>query len=286
MLILGASSQIGRLVGARIAASGGSAIAIRHIKPVDEEGGAISVVDADFDHGLPSLPLRPRQVISATELFRLPDLIGPLADVGMERLVCFSSTSIYSKIDSPNDYERERIRSVAAAEGAVIQACEKLGIGWTILRPTMIYGGGANRNVTRAARTILRFGCYPISPPADGLRAPIHADDLAAVSLRAVEADQARNTAFDLAGGETLTYREMIGRIFDALGKPRRFLPLPLLPLAADVLGGLTRRPEINAEVARRMNRDLVCDDGEARKHLDWNPHSFLPGGKADLFLD
>ena len=77
----------------------------------------------------------------------------------------------------------------------------------------------------------------------------------------------------------------MIGRIFDALGRPRRRVPVPtpLLAALAAGLGALSRNPVLTAEVARRMRRDLVFDDSAARRDLAWTPRPFLSNGRADL---
>ena len=54
--------------------------------------------------------------------------------------------------------ERELARRLTLAENEVIEKCRRLGIQWTILRPTLIYGGlHGDRNVegNRARDTAL-----------------------------------------------------------------------------------------------------------------------------------
>lgn len=87
-------------------------------------------------------------------------------------------------------------------------------IQYTILRPTMIYGRGLDRNVSQIASIVRRFGFFPLFGPARGLRQPIHVDDVALACVRSLEG--AKSSTYNISGGERLTYREMVIRIFQA----------------------------------------------------------------------
>lgn len=69
----------------------------------------------------------------------------------------------------------------------------------------------------------------PLVGGAPGLRQPVHAEDLAIGALAAAASPAAINKFYALPGAETLSYREMIGRIFDGLGMPRRTISVPPL---------------------------------------------------------
>jgi nucleoside-diphosphate-sugar epimerase len=157
-------------------------------------------------------------------------------------------------------------------------------VEWVILRPTLIYGRGRDKNVCEIARFIRRFGFFPLFGPAQGLRQPVHAEDLAAACLAAADAPAAANRAYNLSGGETLRYRDMVGRIFVALNRRPRLLPVPLgafrTMLAAMRL--LPRYRHWSAAMAERMNRDLVFDHAEAVRDLRFAPRPFHPSA-ADI---
>jgi nucleoside-diphosphate-sugar epimerase len=133
-----------------------------------------------------------------------------------------------------------------------------------------------DRNVTAIARFIRRAGFFPLAGRAAGLRMPVHADDVATACSRAVDADGLR-PAYALSGGETLSYREMVRRIFDWLGLTARIVTVPeavvraAAPLAA-------RLPGAGAIVgmAARMNEDLVFDHGPATADLGFTPRPFI----------
>ena len=87
----------------------------------------------------------------------------------------------------------------------------------------------------------------------------------------------AAGRAYDVAGAETLTYRAMVERIFEGLGRRPRVLPLPL---ALVRLGyGLARPwlPGTTIGMIDRVNQDLVFDPGPAQRDLGWSPRPFRP---------
>ena len=286
VLVTGASGQVGEGVVDRLRAAGRPVIALRHRSDVAARWPGIDWVAADLKNGTVDLGgRRPVAVVHAAGLWMLPPHLPGLIEAGVRRVVCFGSTSLFGKLGSVDSAERRMVERLATAEAAVAEICDAAAIAWTVLRPNLIYGRGTDRNVTSAARFILRTGVYPIAAPASGLRQPVHADDLGAAAIAALEAPATAGRAYNLGGGETLTYREMIGRIFDALGKPRRLLPVPGLASLVGAAGVLLRKPSLNADVIRRMNRDLAFDDGAAGRDFGYAPRPFLSGGRADLGL-
>jgi nucleoside-diphosphate-sugar epimerase len=216
-------------------------------------------------------------VFSLSPIWILPAALPALKAKGMARLVAFSSTSLFTKAASDDEGERMTARKLADGEAALVAFCEAHAVSWTILRPTMIYAEGQDRNVTRLARLIRRFGFLPLSGRGEGLRQPVHADDLAAGALRAAVTPAACDRAYDLPGGETLTYRRMAERIFQAVGRPSRIVSAPEwlwrlgFALARPFLPGAT------AQMGRRMSADLVFEAAPAEQDLDWNPRPFEP---------
>ncbi len=102
----------------------------------------------------------------------------------------------------------------------------------------MIYGAGRDVNITPLSRLIRRFGFMPLVGGANGLRQPVHAEDLAIAAIAAAASPAAANKFYSLPGGETLTYREMIGRIFDGLRLAAPHVPVPGFALARRLCAG------------------------------------------------
>ena len=283
VLITGASSQVGRCTLDRLAQLNASVTALGRQLPPNLKVLLSNFIEGDlsgkdFAFGLPIASM-----IHIAGIWLLPPHIPVMHRNGLRRLVCFSSTSIYNKFDSVNQNEREAAHRMVAAEKSIAQQCEDLGIEWTILRPTLIYGLGLDRNVSRAARFIKSFKFYPLATGRTGLRQPVHADDLAAAAITAMQTDAAVRQCYDVGGGEQLAYREMIGRIFDALNLPRLLVPTPGLEYAVATAGLLLRKPEVTGDVVRRMRLDLVCENYAAEADLNYRPRDFLVGGRDDL---
>ena len=164
----------------------------------------------------------------------------------------FSSTSRLTKQDSTDASERRRAQALAEAEQGLSRTCDGLEIAWTLFLPTLIYGTGQDRNVSLIARFIRRFGWFPLVGGGSGLRQPVHADDLAAACLAALDNPRAHGGIYALAGGETLSYRVMVERVFQGLGQTPRLLPVPLWLLRAAIRAGRDRWSTSRQSVRRR----------------------------------
>lgn len=205
---------------------------------------------------------------------------------GMKRIVAFSSTSRFSKTYSPQPEERRVVELLSEAEARIEDFCAMHDVDWTILRPTLIYDEGRDQNVSRIAATIDRLGLFPVCRQASGLRQPVHARDLAKAAVGVLSTDATANRAYDLSGGETLSYREMVARIFAAKGRPARILSLPewAWRLGFGVLGVLRPGSALkgNVHMALRMNTDLVFDHSAATRDFGYDPGIFKPVFTAD----
>lgn len=215
--------------------------------------------------------------ICLAPIWVLPDYFALIEACGARRVVVLSSTSRFTKIDSGDTAENAIAAKLVDGEARVQTWAESRGIEWVILRPTLIYGLGRDKNINEIARFIRRFGFFPVLGRAKGLRQPIHADDVAAVCISALQAPVAANRAYNIAGGETIAYREMVARIFSALGRRQCFVSVPLwaLRLVMTVLRGFPKCPKWSPAMAERMNRDLVFDHLEAAQDLGFKPRNF-----------
>jgi nucleoside-diphosphate-sugar epimerase len=203
----------------------------------------------------------------------LPRLFNP----SLRRLVAFSSTSVLTKQDTEVAAERDTIRKLADAERRIAAACEQHNVAWTILRPTLIYKEGRDTNITPLSRLIRRFGFMPLVGGAPGLRQPVHAEDLAIGAPPAAASAAATNKVYSLPGAETLSYREMIGRIFDGLRLPRRTVSVPVFLWRAGFVAAKPLFPGANVAMGIRMMKDMTFDSTPAVRDFGWNPRAFNP---------
>ena len=267
VLVLGASSLVGRFVLPKLDAAG-----VAHVAVSRRAEGDWLQADIETPEGRAALPHAPI-VLSCSPIWLLPDLIETLKARGMTRLVAFSSTSVTTKEASSHAEERAVVAKLQAGEAAVRDS----GVDWTILRPTLIYAEGQDGNVSRLASLARRFSFLPIAGSGAGLRQPVHADDLAIAAIAAADRPAAIGHTYDLTGGETLSYRALCERLFEGMGRRPRIVSLPPalwragLTLASPFLPGAT------AQMGERMDRDLVFDAHAAQADLDWTPRPFRP---------
>jgi nucleoside-diphosphate-sugar epimerase len=208
----------------------------------------------------------------------LPEYFSMLSIYGVRHVVAISSTSRFTKYISSDPTEQALAKRLAEGEERLIAWAKTKDVTWTVLRPTLIYGLGNDKNISVIARFIRRFAFFPFLGAARGLRQPIHVHDVASSCLTALNGGEAINRSYNLSGGETLTYREMVGRIFSAMGKSPRFVTFSLwtFRLAVTSLRVLPRFRHLSAAMAERMNQDLVFDHEDACRDLGFSPRPFL----------
>ena len=215
--------------------------------------------------------------ICVAPIWVLPDYFALIEAAGARRVVVLSSTSRFTKVGSGDTAEQATAAKLIDGETRLQAWAESRGIELVILRPTLIYGIGRDKNISEIARFIRRFGFFPVLGEAKGLRQPIHAEDVAGACLAALQGSDVRSRSYNISGGETLTYREMVARIFTALGRRPRLLTVPrwVFRLAVTMLRCLPRYRQWSAAMAERMNRDLVFDHADAVRDLGFKPRTF-----------
>lgn len=225
---------------------------------------------ADLAQGWPDLAACD-VCISFGPMQALADALSALNAVPFRKLVATSSMSAESKRNSMIAEDRALSASLRDAEAALIMQCERLGIGWTVLRPTMIYGLGLDENLSPIARRALRTRLFPY-PLGDGLRQPVHAADVALAAWRAVNSPAAHGQILEIGGGERLRIGDMFRRV--RRGMPAWTLPVPLPRALLRLIARF--KPGLRGALSR-VDQDLVADNTALNALLDVRPKGFLP---------
>jgi nucleoside-diphosphate-sugar epimerase len=112
----------------------------------------------------------------------------------------------------------------------------------------------------------------------DGLRQPVHAEDLALACLKTVDNPKTFNKAYNLSGGEILTYRHMVNRISTHLETRCKIIhiPLPLMRFALGWLSNLPGYQKVTPEAANRINLDMCFDHSDAEIDISFKPRRFI----------
>ncbi len=191
-------------------------------------------------------------------------------EAGVRRGIFISTTAIFTQLNAGSKSVR-----LAAEEG--IQAS---GLDYTILRPTMIYGGPRDRNMWRLIRLLRITPIMPIFGDGESLQQPIFVDDVAQAVLRALQTNATIGKSYNIAGKDPLTYNQVIDTVASALGRRVWKLHLPYMPIVR-VLQFTERmkiRLPIKAEQVLRLNENKAFSYEEAQRDFGFSPRSFEEG--------
>jgi nucleoside-diphosphate-sugar epimerase len=281
VLVSGATSQLGVFLLPRLMEAGFSVLALSRRSPEDCVREGVRWLQPETETESSAGPQggerrSVRHLVSCGPL----DLALALVErhSGLQRVVAFSTSSVVTKVASRNRAEGLHMARISEDEDRLRERCEKEGVALLLLRPTLIYGCGLDRNISLLAQFGKRFGVIPLAGKAAGLRQPVHADDLAAVAVSALLAEQAVHLAGVACGGSTLGYGEMAERIATACGGVRTLaVPPAILSTLVRMATVLPAFRGVNAEMVRRQSIDMVFDDKTLRSLLDYQPRPFDP---------
>jgi nucleoside-diphosphate-sugar epimerase len=276
-LVVGATSLVGRFLTERLSAQAVTVFGLCRTPPSHATGTKWIAADLENPDGFRDKIPAISTIYSTGPLHLFADALDVLAAKETSRVIAFSSTSADSKQQSQIEQERIAARQFIDGERRVIDFCETHGITWTILRPTLIYVEGFDKNVTRIARFIQRFHCFPLAGKGNGLRQPVHGADLAEAAFQVGGTPATAGKIYNVPGGETLTYAEMVGRIFDGLDMPRRAIPIPIAVWKIAFSAAGLFLPGATSAMGIRMSEDLAFDSQEAITDFGWRPRDFRP---------
>lgn len=274
-LVFGGTGQIGEPLLARLRGEGWRVTAVSRQAHRDEPG--MTWLHGNFD-AMPASPSHVDAIVSCGPLDGFSHWYARSA-VEAARVVAFGSTSVVVKQHSVDPEERDVAQRLQLAEDRLATAARERGTAVTLLRPTLVYGSARDATLSRIARIAHRVRWFPLPRRANGLRQPVHVADLAEAAVDCLTTDAARDRAFDLPGGETLPYREMVRRVLHALDPPAHLIELPL-PVFNAVLNAAQSRGHATGfgeAAVERMRRDLVFDAAPAREAFGYAPRAFAP---------
>jgi uncharacterized protein YbjT (DUF2867 family) len=204
------------------------------------------------------------------------DAIAAAATKGdVRRAVFISTTAIFTTLDAPSKAERTRAEDVIRSSG----------LGYTILRPTMIFGTSRDRNMARLVRLVKRWPVIPVLGSGLYLQQPVYVGDVATASLDVLQHDGTLRKAYDVSGARPLTYEDVIQTVARLLGVRRRLLRIPAGPTIAalEAAARLGLRLPIKAEQVERLNEDKAFDHSQATRDFGYRPLTFEAGMRLQL---
>ena len=188
----------------------------------------------------------------------------------IERIVLMSSLWRFSSVSSA------AVDEVIESE-AVVEASDR---PWVLLRPSMIYGPGNDRNISRLRNHLRRWRWVPIFGRGYTVHQPVYVEDVVDATITAADKPDIEHRSYAIAGGEMLTYRHLLQTLGHSIGVSPLIFPLPVQPLAF-ILGVLSDwgfRLPVDSEQIMRLQEDKQYDIADARRDLGFNPSNFEDG--------
>jgi nucleoside-diphosphate-sugar epimerase len=274
-LIFGGTGAIGAPLLAGLLVQDWTLLAISRTPPAATAGVQWRV--GEFAR-LPELPAKVDAIFSTGPLDQFARWYAGAA-IDCPRVIAFGSTSVLVKQESQDPEERALAGRLQRAEQTLFECARERGVAATVLRPTLVYGSGQDRNLSRIARLARRSGFFLLPADARGLRQPVHAQDLAAAAQAVIDVPASAGQAYALPGGETLPYDVMVQRLLQAMQPAPRLirLPAPLFRGALALARQLRKVDGASEAVLARLRQDLVFDADAARRDFAYAPRAFTP---------
>ncbi len=196
------------------------------------------------------------------------------------KIVAVSSTSIEGKYDSDNEKEIKVVNKLIEGEKWIAHYAEKFKRDCIIFRPTLVYGGPRNQNVNFLKQVIRIFRVFPLLGDGAGKRQPVHAEDIAAVcEVTLTRPNGTSAKTYNITGGEVLTYRQVLDRIFESMDLKPRYIRIPngLIKVGIKLIGWIPGLDFVNYKMAERSEQDLLYSSDKAIAELSFNAREFEP---------
>ena len=174
-----------------------------------------------------------------------------------------------SVIGAAPDPELAYLRSKWQAEQEVIGS----GLGYTIIRPSLIFGPGDE--FTTALASLVRLSpLVPVVSSGRNRLQPIWVDDLAQCIALAVGRNELMGHTLELGGPEQLSYNQIVDEVARAMGKRRMklHLPLGLMRLNVAAMQKFVSRPPITDEMLKMLRVRNVAELGMVEESFGFTP--------------
>ena len=276
--VTGAFSYSGKYITKRLLERGEEVITLTgHPNRPDPFDGKVRLYPLDFDESNLTRNLGGVDVLVNTYWVRFDKgentqpraventrkLVHAAKAAGVKRIVHISIANPSAESHLPYYWGK------AANEKAVIDS----GLSYSILRPTVLVGGGEDILINNIAWLLRHFPFFLI--PGDGSYGiqPVYVEDLADLAVEGVYSRE--NYIIDTVGPDSYTFKELVQLIGEKIGARRPVLSVPprLALLAAQVISLFVRDVVLTPEEVDGLMANLLVSKEPPRggtRFMDW----------------
>jgi len=191
--------------------------------PIAESGLPLEIAAGDLDDP-DSLKCAMRgmdTVLHIAGIQKSENVVEAALACGIKWLVLVHTTGIYSKYKAAGEGYRQ-------IEQRIAKKLEDTDIALTILRPTMIYGGVDDKNISVFIRMVDRLRVFPTVSGGKFALQPVHREDLGEAYYAVLRhAAVTRNQNYDLSGAYPMDLIDILKLFSAELGKKTSFVSVP-----------------------------------------------------------
>lgn len=214
------------------------------------------------------------------------NLVRACGKVGVQRYLHISANGVEKHTTT------EYMRSKAKSE----QAVRSSSLDWTILRPSVVYGGNPNKEsfVKILRDNLSKTSLFPYFGKGEYRLAPISTWEVAEMVHRCLENPESVGKVYHLGGEEVYTYKALLHLICEAGNYKTKLFSLPpvLMSTAAGLLGGFKWFPMTTDMFQMLISGNDLPSNAQTQKALEvpavsfrgWLHHGLMePAGAAAL---
>ena len=204
-----------------------------------------------------------------------PTIVAAARRSKIGRAVFVSTTAVLTTLNA-------RSKEVRLAAERLIRDS---GIASTVLRPTMIYGGSRDRNISRLIRFVRVSPVIPVFGCGCHQQQPVHVGDVAAALVSCAATASTVGRTYAVAGAEPLTYNQVIETVALCLGKKVLKVHFPAGPVVVglNAIESVGLRLPVRSEQVRRLEEDKVFDITPAARDFKYAPRPFVDGVRLEV---
>ena len=205
------------------------------------------------------------RVFERVNLLGTVNMVAAAQRSGVRHLIYVSSASVVYPKRTP--YAESKLRAEAVVQNAD-------GLGYTIVRPTLVYEPGGGQELMLFLDYLKRFPIVPFIGRGGAIKRPVWSEDvvtgLVAIAGQAV----ALGKTYNLSGGEPITMLELAKLLLWHADHPRPIVPLPvwLCSAVARLLACCVRNPPLTQSAIAGIVNDADLDPSAAIHDLGYRP--------------
>ena len=202
-------------------------------------------------------------------------------EAGVKRFIFLSSIGVngistkisekFTSKDTPAPIENYAISKLRAEE-ALLHVSKKTGLEVVIIRLPLVYGERVKGNFLRLLNIINKGFLLPFGK-IDNLKSFIGLDNLIDLIIYCIDHPSATGKIFLASDGEDISTTDLIKKLSNAMGKPKRLFPFPVPVIK--LIGKIFKK----SYEAERLLSSLRIDSSDTQKLLGWKPPFTLDEG-------